>query len=73
MPWRSAVTSDRAAYSWRNGIPRCGIPLGSIVFLGVMVAQFTSTLDGLHTRAGWLKLGVLLLRTSPRGPGGSEA
>lgn len=55
--------SERAAYIWRNGIIRCGVPLGAVVFLWVMVAQFGTTLDGLHTRDGWLRLGLLLLIT----------
>lgn len=55
------VPSDRATFIWRNGIVRCGIPLGAIVFLWVVVAQFSTTLDGLQTRSGWLELGLLLL------------
>lgn len=61
MLWNRAVTSERAAYIWRNGILRCGVPLGTVVFLWVVVAQFATTLDRLHTRAGWLKLGLFLL------------
>ena len=53
--------SARRAFIVRYGIVRAGLPLGLAAFCWVAVTQFGTTLDRLHTSAGWIRLAVLFV------------